>query len=235
MNYIKIIIAAVIMSGCTVSGPQRFSPDQSRSRLALDMPSRAVEQSLFSSDAAVLSDADIERILAYEYRPPGNAKVAVMGLGQQVWMGFSDELARSGERIRAQLSAALEGARSVDSAEFLPALLIPSSRSVAYFREAAARAQSDLLLVYQSSCRTYEKFRFLQASQSKAFCTVEAVLLDIRTGIVPFTSTSTKVFMVTKSDSDSNLYETRRRAELAAVGEAVEAIGSKVAHFLDGG
>ena len=228
------LVAVIVLVGCSVSGPQRFAGDDAGSRLAMQPPIQPREPSLFSSDASVLSDSDIDRILAYEYQRPVQAKLAVMGLGQQVWMGFSDELARSGELIRARLIAALQDANSVESAEFLPSLLIPSSRSVAYFREAAARSQSELLLVYQSSCRTYEKFRFLQASQSKAFCTVEAVLLDVRTGIVPFTSTSTEELVITKNDQDTSIYETRRRAELSGVSKALESLGIEIAGFLDG-
>lgn len=143
-----------------------------------------------------MSDADIARILAYQYSPPARAKVGIMGLGQQLWFGYSDELARSGEEIRHNLIATLEQATSVTEASFLQTLLVPLNRSVTHYREAAARSQSDLLLICQASCRTYEKFRFYRASESKAFRTVEALPLDVRTGIVPFTSTVTRELLI---------------------------------------
>lgn len=63
-----------------------------------------------------------------------------MGLGQQLWFGYSDELARSGEEIRHNLIATLEQATSVTEASFLQTLLVPSNRSVTHYREAAARS-----------------------------------------------------------------------------------------------
>lgn len=107
--------------------------------------------SLFSGDAAVLSDAEIDRILKFNYVPPTQARVAVLPLGQEAWFGYSDELARSGEEIRGQFAAQLKSSPAVTSVSYLPSLLIPSKRSVASFREAAARYQADLLVVYQTS------------------------------------------------------------------------------------
>jgi hypothetical protein len=190
------------------------------------------ETSLFTGDAALLSDSDIARILAYKYSPPVQARVGIMGLGQQLWFGYSDELARSGEEMRRDLIATLKQATPVADASFLPVLLVPSNRSVAHYREAAARTQSDLLLIYQASCRTYEKFRMFRASESKAFCTVEALLLDVRTGIVPFTNTVTKELLITESKDDSNIYETRRRSELNAIREALSQVATSVASYL---
>jgi len=51
------------------------------------------EQSLFSSDASVLSDEQIARILAFNYRPAERNRIAVLALGSSSYV-WSDELAR---------------------------------------------------------------------------------------------------------------------------------------------
>jgi hypothetical protein len=190
------------------------------------------ETSLFTGDAALLSDSDIARILAYNYSPPAHARIGIMGLGQQLWFGYSDELARSGEEMRRDLIATLKQATPVTDASFLPVLLVPSNRSVAHYREAAARVQADLLLIYQASCRTYDKFRMFRPSESKAFCTVEALLLDVRTGIVPFTDTVTRELLITESKDDFNIQETRRRSELDAIRQALSQVATSMASYL---
>jgi hypothetical protein len=192
----------------------------------------AGKESLFSGDSAVLSDAEIDRILKFNYVPPAQSRVAVLALGQETWLGYSDELARSGEEIRGEFTAQLKTASTVTSASYLPSLLIPSRRSVASFREAAARYQADLLVVYQTSCRTYEKYRMFSANTSKSFCNVEALVLDVRTGLVPFTTVATQELTVNQSDSEINSYETMRKAELGAIRDALGRIGTSVSAYL---
>jgi hypothetical protein len=188
--------------------------------------------SLFSGDAAIVSDADIDRILKFQYQAPKQIRIAVLPFAREAWFGYSDELARTGNDMRAQLLNQLRSNPRVTHAAFLPTLLIPNNRAVPYFREAAARYQADLLLIYQTSCRTYDKARLFAASQSKSYCNIEALLLDTRTGIVPFTTTASEEFTVTQTKADTNFYETTRKAELSAIGKALLDVGTKAAAFL---
>jgi len=190
---------------------------------------------LFSGDAALLSDADIDRILGYHYVPPDHARVAVLALGQEGWFGFSDELSRSGEDVRGVFTTRLKGSSVVTSAAYLPALLIPSKRSVAAYREAAARFQADLLVVYQTACRTYEKSRVFSANSAKAYCNVEAVVLDVRTGLVPYATSATREIAVNQGANDINAYEMLRKSELGAIADALGKIGADIAAYLNSG
>jgi hypothetical protein len=47
--------------------------------------------------------------------------------------------------------------------------------------------QADLLLVFRVSSDTYTQYRAFAKDKVKAYSTCEMVLLDIRTGLVPFT------------------------------------------------
>ena len=72
--------------------------------------------------------------------------------------------------------------------------LIPEQKTVPHLREAAARYQADLLLVYRHSCYSFERYRFSGVDQSQGSCTVEAILLDVRTGLVPMTCVVSESF-----------------------------------------
>jgi hypothetical protein len=106
--------------------------------------------------------------------------------------------------------------------------LTPERQSIPYLREAAARCQADLLLVYASGSVTYEKYRFLSPNVTKARCTVEAILLDVRTGLVPFTSVATQEYEAKKTSEDMTFAETiargRAQAERVALGEIADSV-----------
>jgi hypothetical protein len=61
---------------------------------------------------------------------------------------------------------------------------------------------------------------------------LEAVLLDTRTGIVPFTIVVTRTFIAEEQKSDMSFYETIRKAELTALGSALSEVGDEVVKFL---
>lgn len=188
--------------------------------------------SLFTSDEAVLSSADIDRILAHRNVILPHNRIGIITFGQAFWFGYSEELARTGTDIQARLVGRLRSSPRVYDASYLPTLLIPQKRTVGHFREAAARYQADLLLVYQASCRTYDKYRFLSPDEAKSYCNVEAVVLDVRTGIVPFTVTASRDFMTKENRQDLNFRETMARAELQALADALEEVGAEVVKFL---
>ena len=228
MRTILLVVAVLLCAACETAPPvQSSSPSATRVEAEREAPT-----SLFAEDAVVLSDTDIDRILRFHYVPPAQTRVAVLALGQEVWSGYSDELARTGADVRSDFSRELKTAASVTEVSFLPSLLVPSKRSVGLYREAAARYQADLLVVYQSSCRTYEKYRFFSASTTKSYCNVEAVVVDVRTGLVPFATAATKDVTVSENRADMNMSETMRKAELGAIREALVKIGAEISAYL---
>ena len=102
-----------------------------------------------------------------------------------------------------------------------------------FLREAAARYQADLLLAYRSSCRTFQKYRFVKPYETKPYCSVEPVLLNVRSGIVPFTILSSNEFSAKKEKGDVNFNETIKKAEMEAVAKSLKGTASRLNLFLD--
>jgi ABC-type uncharacterized transport system auxiliary subunit len=223
---VLLALIAAGLAGCASTA----MPIYSKSALSID--SQEEPGSLFSSDAAILSDEDVIRILQYRYIPEPQNKMAVMSVARGDGYYWSSELAQAAGEVQARLMAQLQQSPLVREASLLPDLLIPKGGSVGHYREAAARYQADLLLVYRAYFRTYEKSRIFSADTSKASCTVEAVLLDTRTGIVPYTVTISQDFTTSEQADDLSFYETRRRAEVTALGDALAAVAQGVVDFL---
>ncbi len=226
ITFFGLVISA--LAGCTAPLTTMSRPDAYYDS-AITAQAGA---SLFSGDAATLSDDAINTILSYKYTPPKLSRVALMPFGREIWSNWSEELSLASEQVQTNVIDKLMSAPSVYDASYLPSILIPERRTVPHLREAAARYQADLLLVYRSYCQTFERYRIFAADRSRAYCGVEAVLLDTRTGLVPFTSVASEFYDVTENKADTNFRETRLRAQLEATAQALGKVSSEVVDFL---
>lgn len=230
-KHVVLLMASLALAGCAMEPVSTV--DRSDSYYMSVAEGQAGETlSLFTSDEAVLSSEDIARILAHRYALPAQNRIGVIALGRAFWFSYSEELARTGTDIQAAMVARLRSSPRVYDASYLPTLLIPEKRTVGHYREAAARYQADLLLIYQAACRSYDKYRFFSPDESKSYCNVEAVILDVRTGIVPFSATASRDFMARENKEDMNFRETMARAELKALSDALGEVGDEVVKFL---
>lgn len=195
--------------------------------------SEASASSLFATDSALLGDGDIERILAHRYRAPPLSRIALLPFGFSAWAGWSEELAIATADIESNVIATLMSSPHVYDAALLPSMLVPEKRTVPYLREAAARYQADLLLLFRSSCRTFERYRLFDDDEARAFCAVESVMLDVRTGLVPFVATATHTYDLDESKQDFAFRETVLKAQLGAVAGALGDVSSAVTRFLE--
>lgn len=129
--------------------------------------------------------------------------------------------------------AALRSSPHIRDAATLPTFLLPEKPTVGHLREAAARTQVDLVLIYRTDCQAYQRSRLFAASQARAFCSAESALLDVRSGVVPFTSRALRDFTVEQQSSDAGFPETVRKAEAQAFIAALEENALAVVAFLN--
>jgi hypothetical protein len=65
-------------------------------------------------------------------------------------------------------------------------------------------------------------------------CSVEAVLLDVRTGLVPFTARRVEEVLASRAPEDMDFSETTAKAITSAEGKALDGIAGEVVIFLGG-
>jgi hypothetical protein len=233
-----VLLGIVTLAGCAGSAGlySTDGPELLRSNYAAVGAREVLEDpSLFKSDMEVLSDSAIRRILEYRLSLPDSSRLAILELAArsvQDWRWTAES--RTPAEVLTELVATLEASRRVRSASVLPSLLVPRERAVGFLREAAARYQADLLLVFRTDCRSYQRERFLSATTVKANCTVESVLIDTRSGIVPFTGTVSRSYEARRTREDASFTETVRRTELETIQGGLAELGAKVAAFLEG-
>lgn len=227
---ISLSLVLVAALGCATSVPR-----------TQEAPATPEEQtvSLFPSDAAVLSDEAIAKILDTKVALPRKASVALLHIEHRSagrFWGWGPYWTALGPTVQqetaAAVSAVLSSSPRIRDAANLPTFLLPEKATVGHLREAAARSQADLVFVYRTDCQAYERYRFFQANQARAFCSAESALFDVRSGIVPFTTRALEEFTVEQRSSDAGFLETVRNAEARAFTDALEVNARALIVFL---
>jgi hypothetical protein len=92
--------------------------------------------------------------------------------------------------------------------------------------------QADLLLVFRVGSDTYSQYRTFAKDKARAYSTCELVLLDVRTGLVPFTRVVSRERLELKQPTDLDLSETQRRAEHTSVMDALKTAADELAGYI---
>jgi hypothetical protein len=198
-----------------------------------------IATSLFPSDQAVMSDEAVARILSSKLELPARAKVALMKFpdaegsrfyGRSYWR--DEEYLKLQQSQVDTLTQALVASDQIAEVRPLPSLMTPSRVSIPVLREAAVRMQADLLLVFRVGSDTYSQYRAFAKDKVKAYSTCELVMLDVRTGLVPFTRVTSRERLELKKPTELELSETMRRAEEASAAEALKAAAEDLVSFV---
>lgn len=235
-----IALLGVISTGCTglharYHASELTLADEHMPVARMRDEQQALSESLFKEDQAILSNEDLHKILAARVVLPDKSKLAVVRFGRlPYWWGWSEDFVRVNEQIDADFLGKLRTSAKLREVAYLPALVTPNLMTLPYLRQAAARCQADLLLVYRTSTRTYAKYRWFAADQTKAYCTVEAVLLDTRTGLLPFSTVVNEFYAARRSKKELNFSETVAKAQQQAIGRAWVRIAEEAVRHLEG-
>lgn len=139
-------------------------------------------------------------------------------------LGMSDRADRRDESL-------FKGDQAVLSNQDINRIL--SARITLYLREAGARFQADLILIYTTRVRNFQHDRLLGgADEVRAETSTEAVLLDVRTGVVIHSAQSSEAISTRKTPGDLNFSQTVAKAEAEAGGKALLKLADSVVAFL---
>ena len=225
MKKIIIISLSILLGACSTVGshdrPSSYYANESK-------PKGLASDSLLGEN-----DQKINELLYYQVKLPPKNRIAILKLSQDNhWKFYSNDFTSLTTSLVDGFISELRSSNKVYDASFLPAMLVPEKRTVPTLREAAARFQADLLLAYRTSCNSYNKYRFIDPNETKAYCSVEAILLDVRSGIITKSVVSTQDFVAKKQKEDVNFSETVKKAELEAISKSLLEVAKQVNNFL---
>ena len=223
-------LAIFLILGCAGCGTLGTVAPPPNADLVHD-PSRPI----FAADQAAISDADIARILDTRIELPGTMRVGLVHLGhERLEDGRRHDL---GDRTRwpvvTEAFLPLRDHERVYDVSYLPRLMLPAKLSAGNLRATAARYQADWVLVFETGTTVLKKNRLLGTDEARAYCTAECVALDVRTGLIAFSSRAQVSLEGDKKDGEWSLEETAGQVEQAAVEKAMAESIDQLVRFLD--
>jgi hypothetical protein len=225
-------VTLIVLSGCAMMAPVSFAGSSRLAEGAVGF--QDLRSSLFPSDQMVLSNEALEKVLDSRINIPAKARIAVIRVGAQQWGFWSEDLAKLDEANNKRFLETLRGCPRVATANILPSILTPPRITIPLLREAAARTQSDLVLLYQTTSRSFSRTRAFAPDETRAYCIVEAFVLDARSGVIPFTSMKTETYAAKKTKGEIDFSETIQKSEMTALGRALDGVATETAAFLAG-
>ena len=202
-----------------------------------------LSESLFPGDQNLMSQADINRILDSQIAIPDNQNIAIFRYpdqdyrslsnvyGSQYW--YNESYMKQQQTYMDTLSNVLLSSNKIKGVRVIPSMLEPAQKDVPHLRQTSVRLHSPLLLVFRMESDLYRNYKFLKGSDLKAFSTVEMILLDVRTGIIPFSTIVTEDFETKKTDQDLNGDLAKQRAIATAAKQAIGASTQRLINFLE--
>ena len=239
MRQILLISILLSLAGCATTPISDIKAVNTHvSRIA---PTSEITESLFGSDTAILSNEAVKEILEGSIKFPASPTIAVLQFGKNNsairyygWSYFrSEEYMDIQQKYVETLLKDIKEVNSVKKVKLVPKMMISDPMSLPKMREAAVRLQAHLLLIYNLKSDIFEKYRLFKKDEFKAYANCEAVLLDTRTGIIPFSTIVTKRHFTKKASSDTDINESRKRAVTEVSAKCLADISKQVSEFLN--
>lgn len=229
-----ILIIAACISSCTVYRPLSSEgyPNNHDDTL--------ITQSLFNDRSSTISEENIQRVLEGNYKLPQQLRVAVVKLEspqvRRYYWNFANDEAYLKTQQSYLDSFTMQFRRSprVSKVSVIPELLISKSPSFTNIREAAVRMQADVVVIYSITGDIYSKYKLFAKPDIKAFATTQMILMDVRTGLVPFSTIVTKDFLSSRAKGEMNNAEAEKAIQHEAVLLTINEIGAQVSQLLRG-
>lgn len=227
-----LILAAIILASC--SAPKQISNLNEYNYVNNDAP---ITKSLFDDKNSTISEENIQKILDGNYKLPNDLRVAFVKLessqNQRRYYYWSDEqYLKSQQEYLDLFSEKFKNSNRVKSIATIPDILISKNPTFMSIRESAVRTQSDIAVIYSINSDIYSQYKLFSKTNIKAFATTQLIVLDVRTGLVPFTTIVTKDFQGKKNETDLNESEATNRIKNQAVLLTIEEVGEQINEFL---
>lgn len=219
---LKLFVLLFLVSSCSSykassgSAYQKSADYQARHELT---------ESFLAKGPGNLSDEAIHKLLNSKIKKQDNVKLAILKLGHQgidysFYPEYYEEHANV-DRTETKILDTFMSGTSIKSITMIPSFLLPQSMTLANLRDSAAILQANYLLIMKTNSRSDFDFNIFSPDEAIAIANMEVALMDVSTGVIPYTALISGKKKIKKKDKDDfNSHEFRIRARKEAEQEA---------------
>lgn len=223
-----------ILGGCVTSRP----PTSSNTVAGIESaPNNTLTTSLFNDKQSTISEDNIRKILDGHYELPQDLRMSIVNLtnsgNSRSYLWNDEHYLKSQQHYLEMFTDQFKSSSRVKRISAIPSILLAKPATFTSIREAAVRSQSDVVVIYNIENGIYSKYKLFSKTAIKAFATVQLIVLDVRTGLIPFTTIVTKDVQGEKIASDFNELETSERLKDQAVLLSIQDISRQIQGFLN--
>lgn len=233
MQHIFLLLATILIcSSCAAPRPL----ENSTGTFHNPGDDALITQSLFNDKNATISEENIQKILEGTYKLPPQLRVAVVRLEnttQQRYYRSDEQYLKTQQSYLDLFSEKFRQSPRVTRFSIVPDLLLSKPLSFTNIREAAVRMQADIVVVYSITSDLYSKYKLFSKPDIKAFATTQLIILDVRTGLIPFSTIVTKDTLSQKTKEELDHSEAASRIQNEAVLLTIQDIGQRITDFLN--
>lgn len=229
-----ILLIAIAISSCETAKQTAYASNEGYTN-----GDTLITQSLFNDKAATISEENIQRVLDGSYKLSQQLRVAIVKLEsssqrRNYWSYWNDEQYLKTQQSYLDLFAGkFKQSSRVAKTFSIPDVLISRSPSFTNIREAAVRMQADIVVIYSIASDLYSKYKAFSKPDIKAYATTQLIIMDVRTGLIPFSTISTKDALSQKKKEELENAEAASRVQNEAVLATITEIGGKITDFLN--
>lgn len=195
----------------------------------------SITQSLFNDRNAAISEENIQKLLDGQYKLPATMRVALVRLDNSTQRRYSwndENYLKTQQSYLDLFTQKLRENARVQKVSVIPEIIVSKSPSFLQLREAAVRMQADVVVVYSISSDIYSRYKVFSNPDLKAFATTQLILMDVRTGMVPFSTIVTRDQVSKKNKQEMDNNEAAGRVQHEAVLLTIEETGKQMLDFL---
>jgi hypothetical protein len=218
-----ILLPVLLFVGCGTERPASYSSAASAFEIH---GGSMLDGSLFPSDTQAISNEALDKILSQKVEFREKGRLAVLPIG-----GWNyQETGELASYVQA-LSSALSASPYVGEVMQIPRVLMPKQITVPVLREVGARLQCENVLIYNINIDVRYDWHVFTKDTSRNRVTIEAILLNVRSGIIPVTVIHDKLIDFTQAKGEES-YEFFRRLQRDTTLLALQEAAEKMVHKL---
>lgn len=241
MKALLFILITLLIQSCG-SSKYKMGSDNAYINTSKYQKRKELKKSFFKKEANSFTEKQIKTLLSSKVNLRKPLKVAVVKLGNKnnSWYNspnsFSGGSMNVSEKNEKAIKGILKRSKYIKDISFIPSFMMPEENTIRNLRDTAALFQADLILIIQSSSIMEFDTNLLANNEAKATASIEAIMVDVLTGVVPYTALTKGTHHTKRTygkDKDFSNEELKRRTAISAEENAFSKLAEDVGVYFN--